>query len=381
MSLIPEVWTRFVIIVDSRPAISPSAILSLLSWSRNLPLNVTITRRDFNHPVDSQHERMQVISIMKTLINPHIHRFQALHFDVMFSSSLPPFHNGFRGIASILETLWLECREDNGSSADDWDSVTSTEQQYPALTQLIIDGRNHYKACKGDPHFTVKLPEIGCLTFSHYKPLPGESFLVSDFLRPIANIDYLAFLGVIDLILEPSPLLLPTLAVMFILPELQLKNIHNSQSLTEILGFLATTSEITITHSAIGDAGPFNSEGSLTLEDIDADQDLVPLLRSWGGRSLAVKGCPSFTDTVINMMTREDGTRNCARVMTKLSISDCPNFSVAALKQLVNAEWHADDGLAIDSLLVSGRAPFFSAEDCQWLSQFVFEFDYSPTTI
>src|SRR6202043_3164808 len=88
MSMIPECWTRLVIFVDSRPAIPPSAILSHLSWSRDLPLNVTITRRYFNHPVDSRHERTQIMS-MKTLIDPHMHRIQTLRFDVMFSSSLP----------------------------------------------------------------------------------------------------------------------------------------------------------------------------------------------------------------------------------------------------------------------------------------------------
>jgi hypothetical protein len=341
-----------------------------------------ITRRDPNHPVDIHHERMQVMKIMKILINPHMHRLRLLYFNVMFSSSLPPFPDGFHGIASILQELCLECREDNGSSADDWDSVTSTEQQYPALAQLIIDGRNYYNACKGDLHFAVKFPEVGCLTISHYKPLLGESFLVSDFWRPITMIDYLPLLNLTDLILEPSPLPLPTLTEPPLLSELQLENIHNSQSLAEIVGFLTNANDITVTHSTIGDTGPFNWDGSLTLEDIDADQDLVPLLRSWEGVVLVVERCPSFNDAVLLMMApREDGARNCAHFMTELSILDCPNFSVTALKQLVIAKLHDADGLAIESLRFSGWPPFISAEDRQWLSQLVDEFDYSPTTI
>jgi hypothetical protein len=250
MSLIPEVWTRFVIIVDSRPAISPSAILSQLSWSRSLPLNVVVTRMDFNHTADSQHERMQVTSTMNILINPHMHRFQKLDFDVMFSSSLPPFPDGFHGLASILQDLFLECREDNGRSADDWESVTSTEQQYPALAQLIIDGRNYYNGCKGDPHFAAKFKEIWYLAISHYKPLPGESFLASDFLRPIAMIKHLRFLDMTDLILDPSPLPLSTSTGPPRLTQLLLKDIHNSQSLTEIFGAFTDVLDINLVHSA-----------------------------------------------------------------------------------------------------------------------------------
>jgi hypothetical protein len=55
--------------------------------------------------------------------------------------------------------------------------------------------------------------------------------------------------------------------------------------------------------------------------------------------------------------------------MAELVILDCPNFSVAALKQLVGAKLNAADGLTLESLQVSGRAPHISAEDHQWLTE------------
>jgi hypothetical protein len=335
-----------------------------------------ITRRHFNHPADSQHERTQVTSIMKGLINPHMHRIRRLFFDVMFSSSLPSFPGAFRGTASILDELHLRCKGDNGSSADEWASVMSTEQRFPALDDLLIDGRNYYNACKGGSHFAVEYTGVWFLAISRYKPPPGESFLVSDFLRPITTIKDLRYLEMTDLTLDPSPLPLPTATKRPILSGLHLKDIHNSKSLAEIFDFFTHTSEITVTHSAIGDVGPFNSKGCLTLEDIDADQDLVPLLRNWEGYYLTVKGCPSFNDTVLHMMApREDGAHNCAHYMAKLVISDCPNFSVAALKQLVSAKLNAADVFAIESLQVSGRAPDISAGDRQWLTEKVDMFD------
>jgi hypothetical protein len=378
--MIPEFWTRFVIVVDSRPAILPSALQSQLSWSRDLPLDVIITRGYFNHPVDSQHERTQVMSIMKTLINPHIHRFQTLHVDVMFSSSLPPFPDGFRGTASILEVLRFEGREDNGSSPDDPESVTSTEQQFPALCYLAIDGRNYYNACKGDSRLALKCTEIMYLTVSHYLPLPGESFLASEFLRPITMMKDLEDLDMTDLTLHPSPLPLPTSTVRPPLTDLRIREVRNSQSLAEIFDVLGHASDISLTHSAIGDAGTFNPDGRLSLQDIDADQDLVPLLRNWEGYCLTVKDCPSFNDTVLHVMAPgEDGSHNCAHYMTQLVILDCSNFSVAALRQLVRAKLNA--GHELQTLAVDGDAPVISDEDHEWLCESIDDFYYTLTAV
>jgi hypothetical protein len=117
--------------------------------------------------------------------------------------------------------------------------VTSTEEQFPALSDLLIDGRNYYNACKSHSPPPIKCMEDtpangSFLAISHYKPLLGESFLASDFLRPITMIDseYLEYLVLTDLILDPSPLPLPTLTVRPEVMQLRVEDFHNSQSLT-----------------------------------------------------------------------------------------------------------------------------------------------------
>jgi hypothetical protein len=119
MSLIPCVWKHFVIVVGSETAIPPSAILSQLSWCHECPVDLIVVSKDSDqHPVDSQRESAQVLSVMNILINPHIHRFQEICFDVTFSSSLPPFPDGFHGTASALVILILDCLKDDGASTD-----------------------------------------------------------------------------------------------------------------------------------------------------------------------------------------------------------------------------------------------------------------------
>jgi hypothetical protein len=87
MSLVPKYWSRIVFLVDP-PATPLSALLSQLSWSRDVELShVIITRRAFHDSVDRDYEKAQIVSIM-SVIGPHLHRIRQLDFDLTFSSSL-----------------------------------------------------------------------------------------------------------------------------------------------------------------------------------------------------------------------------------------------------------------------------------------------------
>jgi hypothetical protein len=107
-SLVPKFWRYVVIFVDITPL---SAVASQLSWSCDLAIDVVITRKVFHGAVDARHEREQVVAIMN-ILGPQIHRLRELHFDVMFSSSLPSFPHDFHGAAPILLYLALQCREE-----------------------------------------------------------------------------------------------------------------------------------------------------------------------------------------------------------------------------------------------------------------------------
>jgi hypothetical protein len=328
MLLIPCVWTRFVIVVGSAAATPPSAILSQLSWCRDRPIDLVIVSKDPDwHAIDSQQERAQVLLVMEILIDPHIHRFRELCFDVTFSSSLPPFPDSFHGTASILGSLRLDSMEDDGDSMedggdsieDDGDAIdTSTEQQFPALTRLAIDGRNYYNACRKDSRWTVDYPGVLDLTISHYAPLPSESFSTSKFLRPITLMPNLRCLNMTDLTLHPS-----------------------------------------FTHTT--------------------DQNLPPLLYAWEGDSLQVINCPSFNDAVLDIMGDYDYDNACffgASRASSLEIHDCLYFSGAALRCLVATRLNRDEFTTVE---VSGHAPEITAEDVEWLSQNVNRFVYNPS--
>ena len=380
MSSVPQFWTRIVTFVDS-PTIPQSVIASQLLWSRDLPLDVIVTRRNLDHPVESRHERKQVMSLMETVINPHIDRLQNLDFSVGFSSSLPSFPDDFHGTATKLRRLQLECREDDGGSTPSryqCETVPSTESQYPALLELELDGRNYCSGCRRGVPWATKVPNVHALTISHYKPRAIESFPAVTFMFCLTFMQKLNILHINDVALSPGTHHLVPHAWLR-LGLLHLSDLPDFRPIDEMLQVLQDAIEVKITRCAIGSPRSLGYDGPLELDEIDADQDLVPLLRAWDGYNLRIRNCPCFNDTVLDMMgtKNEDGEYVCASGAYELDISNCPNFSVAALKRLVAARLDAPPHTGqFDWICVGGDVPVLSVEDRLWFNERVPDFRY-----
>jgi hypothetical protein len=158
---------------------------------------------------------------------------------------------------------------------------------------------------------------------------------------------------------------------------LQFNNIYNPESITAITNVMGST--ITLTNCSIKGLTLFNADGKLTLRDIEADQNLPPLLYAWEGDSLQVINCPSFNDAVLDIMGDYDYDNACffgASRASSLEIHDCLHFSGAALRCLVATRLNRDEFTTVE---VSGHAPEITAEDVEWLSQNVNWFVYNPS--
>jgi hypothetical protein len=89
----------------------------------------------------------------------------------------------------------------------------------------------------------------------------------------------------------------------------------------------------------------------------------VAFIRAFHGRSLCVKNCPSFDNEVLSITATPK--YYCASELKELSISNCPNISIPALKQ-----WWKQDAttpkIGFGKYKVSGRIPEISLEDAEW---------------
>ena len=389
-SMVPEFWTRVVVLVD-KPPTPLSDIHYQLSWSRELPLDVTVTRRGPRHTIDEPHEKIWAYAAM-SMIRPHLRRCTSVRFNVKLSSSLPSFPNDFPAPVPNLRRLELQCSEDDSGGTARLTSITSAEQaeyKFPALARLIIDGRNYYDACrKASPiEWAHMFPNLLGLAVSRFKSGPRDSFTARDLMSPLVELP-LESLRITDLDLAPLPSRSDPIAVLDHLSFLALEDLPIIERMNDILDFLSTVDEITMTRCVTSHLPTLSTyDAELRLDDIGIHHDLAPVLLRWQGRELDVNNCSGFNNAVLALMSArnaETGRFIYARYVRRLRITDCPCFTVAALKHLVDvrrkppAQNPANIPLTTHfrELSVTGDVPRLSSEDRHWFHDLVPDFRY-----
>jgi hypothetical protein len=254
-----------------------------------------------------------------------------------------------------MANLELRCTEDDGGP-DRSESVALTDHEEfrcPELKCLVIDGRNCYEACRSNPQWTDKIANILGLHISNFHPSSGESFSSHELLHLLLTFSNLQYLGFTDLVLHPSPDLDMPHPNPFSVRFLDLEDLHGFEVMGQIIRFLNDPYHISFTRCTFGDMmdefhhfANRGGGGELNLTDIDCD--LAPLFRLWHGHLLNVTDCPRFDDTLLDAMSsKESGSFNCAIHVEDLKITDCSNFSFAALRRFVESRLHPVDNPSI----------------------------------
>jgi hypothetical protein len=108
MSLVPQFWTRIIIFLDS-PTFSLADVRSHLEWSRDLLIDVTITKnKDHDLFAERESDENWRVRNVTVLLHPHIHRCQNISYNVIHSSSLPLLSTDLHGPIPHLKQLHLE---------------------------------------------------------------------------------------------------------------------------------------------------------------------------------------------------------------------------------------------------------------------------------
>jgi hypothetical protein len=298
----------------------------------------------------------------------------------MFSSSLPSFPNGFHGTATTLKTLRLQSREDDGAfKLAESESVTGTEReefQCPQLRIITVDGRNYYEVCRRDARWTDTIAGVINLTIARFKPQLGESCTIRELFQPLSNVVGPEVLCICDLVLPPSPAVLQPLQPMSGVNILHFFDCHDHQVMREIFRVVGAPYDLSFVRCSLGGSfggiGSFGHLGRLELKEIS--HELVSALCFWNGSYLDLVNCPRVDDVFLGAMAfEENGVLICAPYVRGLSIHDCPNFSVAALRRLVKSKLHLPPvpnweliSTRFERIAVSGDVPPFSPEDVAW---------------
>ncbi|KIJ60867.1 hypothetical protein HYDPIDRAFT_31913 [Hydnomerulius pinastri MD-312] len=393
LSKIPEFWRRLVIVVDSNQ--KPVATFkTLLTWSQDLPLDISIFTTHDELESDTPHgdatEASHVDTLMKHLV-PELHRCTRIYINTIYTSSLPSFSDifGARPVgAPLLSELTLHALtgQEPGKGAPRVSEPVLLS--FPSLTSLDIDGANfrrHWFDLPPERSVPVISPQLRHVSISNYDAgMPMRSMFQT--LKSIARLQVLSLKNIQfdNTMIEKDSVYLPRLR------SLWLAGLSPGAALM-IFSALETSyiADITIERSHINFIDGAGIEcGSLSLIDIEDGQDLHWVLKDWLGDTLSVTRCPGFNDTIIRgIMGFGAFDSFLCRYLCDLRIKDCMNFSPSILRQMhhVRKRIAADDQVwsdeqvqftfvptcrTIKSLSIVGGRPEFSPGDQAWLDGF-----------
>ncbi|KAH7920051.1 hypothetical protein BV22DRAFT_828332 [Leucogyrophana mollusca] len=391
LSTVPEYWTRIIIIIDKASPISAS---SCFEWSNNLPLDVVVTLGgpyDIS-PRSTRSEKAQVASAMN-ILHPHISRCKTIRFNVARSSSLPSLPENFHGFAPILHELELRCQSDDGECPT-FDAVRRWDFFCPKLSNLLLNGANFGDA--GALWLMDHAAHLRRLTISHYKAslYPHKRLSLRDLYIILTRAEAVHTLTLRDLEFDTDPVL-PGERFSFAVESLSLEDIRgDDDDLPQLFSYVNNYPEqIEITRCAIDSPAYLPNSYVLRLNDTGASENLWRPLATWTGQLLTIQSCASFDDHLLGRMASGGTTGNefmCPQLL-ELNIIRCPNFSVTALKHLVQTRremaartdsWDNDTDIIamnfdivspLTALRVSGGPPL-SAEDEEWFQRNILSF-------
>jgi hypothetical protein len=225
------------------------------------------------------------------------------------------------------------------------------------------------------------------LSISHFTPVAArsESFTTSDFLLSLSPLrNQLSAIVLHDLHLHASPPLEFDDEDEDSRPEsIVFDNMQNATCINQIMDFLGDPDDLHIARCCPVLLTPF--EGKLTLSLIDRGEDIEEHLRMFRGENLTIDDCPGFNDDVLNAMTEPrfvSGVSNsCAPFVRHLTIHDCPNISLPALKQFVKRKCYDGRQKQYPTMLgleLTGRVVELSPEDQDWFKRWQITFFYNP---
>lgn len=334
LSSSPRYWRTVIFHLDSESK-PPFDAVSVLSWSKNLPVDIVIVKQDTSSRLSQDTDYMfekQHVQALVDLLSPHIHRCRSIHIDVHLSSSLPPILWNFTGCPSILESLSLFCDLDDQSHGDEllysiqpeWGETHSTP-----LRSLVLDGRNLPDVCSGWLRSQLALEQLVLLNYS----VDAKYHIHLDcILETIQNLPHLLRLKFdkVFVLLGSSAVFTSQIQILHFeeVESLIMDEIFRSCIMDELHTIHITRCSI-LTLPAVS---------KLVLEDIDPCVSIPSILVDWEGSHLWIGRCRGFGDSFLDMLRMtsdwDDDEFQCPWVET-LYLAYLPRFSLKKLKKMI----------------------------------------------
>ena len=368
---LPEFLSRIAIFVDDPPT-PLASIQEQIKATRGFPLDILVTRRDFDEESDPEIEHdyfkimtdekarvKEVVKLLPTLIPTS----RSIVFDLQYSTSLPYISRDFHGPAKLLRVLKLACVQEG---LDDTEHLpflgvvsrktSGDEFEVPLLSVLVLDGNTLVDALLLDSwKRQMKIMSMDTLSTSHLNLLKYENFTftIHDLVHGLANFGSLRNLTLFDIKMESgcgdddggSSFLVDNL-IMEDMDELCAEefNVASDSGSTWCFAHFINTP---ITHASI----PLVHH--LRLQNIpNMGFEFNRSLTRFFGNRLDFLNCPELDDDHL-----EHIANSCLQVR-RIYIENCPGITVQGLQVMITARGDLvddSDDLIFEKLTIGYR--------------------------
>ena len=407
LSLQPTFWTR--IIVSRKPGqhTPPQLFDTYLRWSRNLQIEVYVgnVRNERLFPS----ERPLVREYTRILL-PHLSRCKVIDYEVQYSTSLPCLVRDLRNLPPFLESLRLKSEQimdseaalpANEHSPEELYSigqhVAQTAQPFTSLNHLALNGRNFLLSCAYLPELIINAgsilienyrrslhlhPEIESLPFQFLGML---TILASNTRVKDIRFVNLEFQDAEDIRVEVIEMDTPPLAIALQIDKMELNNVHELM----VIQFLEYT-QLGVRTLVILDSIFFSRAypnvsflfRRAELRNMHRNDVIYVFLWHWNGSTLSLRDCPGLTDDIILRLGIPSA--GAPVPLRELEIHNCHNFSVRALKKMMELRHRhfksvfegqfqsallASQAELVPRLIVRGAMEQLADEDRRWFNE------------
>lgn len=389
-SMAPEFWSLVVIFLDSTPL---EYAKELLKRSKDLPIEIHILA---NKPLDQMdpptsftpdriaRRKLKMQQLVAAIV-PHLHRCEILVIQVAICDLLPRLID-IQAPAPKLTRLILEARHHKHPhpplNSHHIQPILLTPP--PKLDELYIDGLDWY------PWFQSQLDTTGfrnlfMLTISNLNlSRPGQSTFdtLDEFATGLGTMETLSNLTLINVSAEDyvsRPLNqrveLRSLGIL----ELVDCEAPFLSSFFAFVDILPMVDDFIITRCPI-DAIPDALGSGLTLEGIDALNDLGGFLKKWDGGSITIKDCPAFGNHALMTLSGNRHRPPSHEFLFALEIWNSFGFTLEVLQNFVQirTELPTDGQFSeFSSLIVKGAPYDLSSDDYAWFNARLEDFSWT----
>ncbi|KII95305.1 hypothetical protein PLICRDRAFT_86700 [Plicaturopsis crispa FD-325 SS-3] len=375
LSAVPKYWTRLVIDIG-RDATPLPDVRSYLAWSEDLPLEVTVLRRDGYEGTDAL-EATRVAAVTQ-LLAPHFHRFKTLEIRVLDSMSLPTLGTDLHGTAGRLTKInFTSVRDSGGSNRPPMSAKVAFET--PVLTELSLDGENFRILLNSRVWPTLHLRRLTILEHTSRAGI-GEGLSLPALAKGLEIHDVPEYLEIRNVFFDPAgDDYVPDEPHELLLSTCHLTGLSEAQMAEFLRLFSWHTESLHLTSITLPNFDSDDRENFFTyyLSLDNVEGDVLGFLRAGHCNDLHVSNSRSFDDNTLEQMRAKE----ILWQLLDLGIYECPNVSGRAVRRLVEERQKAAAALAEkypdDDELDRGTCPIsslaydgiVSEEDWRWFKQ------------